>query len=92
MKIPDKVVSTLQAATTGGIATSFFGLFQGRCTFFAIVFSVVGIYGWLVLNRDLTSYALFVGSIQALLVIHSWKEDVAERRQVQHPDSDSNNK
>lgn len=83
MEIPNKVKTAFNTATTGGAAARFFGLFQGRCTFFAIVFSIVGLYGWLVLNRDLTSFALFAGSIQALLIAHSWKEDIAEQRQVQ---------
>lgn len=82
MKIPDRAAKAFQVATTGGIASSFFGVFQGRCTFFAIVFSVIGLYGWLVLGRDLTSFALFAGSIQALLIAHSWKEDIAEQRQI----------
>ena len=71
----DKTAQAFQTVTTGGVASSFFGLFQGRCTFFAIVFSIVGLYGWLVLNRDLTSFALFAGAIQALLIAHSAKED-----------------
>ena len=84
MSWKDKANKTFQNATTGGVASRFFGLFQGRCTFFAIVFSIVGLYGWLVLNRDLTSFALFAGSIQALLIAHSWKEDVAEQNQIRN--------
>lgn len=84
MEIPSRVTKVFQAATTGGAASAFFGLFQGRCTFFAIIFSIVGLYGWLVLNRDLTSFALFAGSIQALLIAHSAKEDWAlQNRPVQ---------
>jgi len=68
---------------SGSATAKFFSIFMGRCTFFAIVFTIVGLYGWLKLNRDLTSYALFVTAIQGLLVLHSWKEDVAEQKQVQ---------
>jgi len=67
----------------GGAASKFFSIFMGRCTFFAIIFSIVGLYGWLVLARDLTSYALFVTAIQGLLVLHSWKSDIMELKQVQ---------
>jgi hypothetical protein len=76
MKIPDKVSKVFQTAINGGFAAKVFGLFMGRCTFFATVFSIVGVYGWLRLNRDLTSFALFAGAIQALLLAHSYKEDV----------------
>jgi hypothetical protein len=79
-----KANQAFQTATTGGVASRFFGLWQGRCTFFACVFSVVGLYGWLVLNRDLTSFALFAGSIQALLIAHSWKQDVAEQNEIRN--------
>jgi len=81
MKIPDWAGQKFQAATRGNYAAKFFGLFMGRCTFFASVFSVVGLYGWLVLNRDLTSFALFAGAIQALLLAHSYKQDVATQNQ-----------
>jgi cell division protein FtsL len=57
---------------------------MGRCTFFALVFSAVGLYGWLHLNRDLTSFALFAGAIQALLLAHSYKQDVANQQQIQN--------
>lgn len=59
----------------GAAITTLFNIFKGRCTFFAIVFSIIGCFGWLVLGRDLTSFALFAGAIQSLLVIHSAKED-----------------
>lgn len=73
-----KLKAIFTTVTTGGVASAFFNIFEGRCTFAALVFSVVGCYGWLH-GRDLTSYALFVGAIQALIVVHSYKEDVAER-------------
>jgi hypothetical protein len=59
----------------GGAASTVFNIFLGRFTFAALVFSAIGIYGWLHLNRDLTSYALFVGAVQSLLAVHSAKED-----------------
>jgi hypothetical protein len=81
MQIPDKAAKAFQSAISGNYAAAFFRLWMGRCTFFAIAFSVVGLYGWLVLNRDLTSFALFAGAIQALLLAHSYKEDVAQQQQ-----------
>jgi hypothetical protein len=83
MKIPDRAAKAFQSAISGNYAAAFFRLWMGRCTFFAIAFSVVGLYGWLVLARDLTSFALFAGSIQALLLAHSYKEDVAAQNQAQ---------
>ena len=85
MTFSPKVAKAVQSLTTGGAATAVFGIFQGRCTFAAICFAVFGVYGWLH-GRDLTSYALFVTAIQGLLVIHSWKEDIKERQQVQKGD------
>lgn len=73
-----KVRSGFQVVTNGGIAAAFFGIFQGRCTFAAIAFSIVGIYGWLH-GRDLTAYVGLVAAIQSLLVIHSAKEDWRDR-------------
>lgn len=53
-------------------------MFNGRCTFFAVVFTVAGII--LAFTGKLTSqYVLFVGAIQALLVAHSAKEDYHDR-------------
>ena len=70
-----------QALTTGGTVSTFFNIFQGRCTFAAICFSIVGMYGWLH-GKDLTSFALFVTAVQGLLVLHSWKEDLMEQKQI----------
>ena len=84
MKIPDKAAKIFQSASSGNVASAFFGLWQGRCTFFALAFSVVGAYGWLKVGRDLTSFALFAGAIQALLLAHSYKEDVANQKQIQN--------
>jgi hypothetical protein len=83
VKIPDKISKAFQSAVSGNYAAAFFRLWMGRCTFFAIAFSVVGMYGWLHLNRDLTSFSLFAGAIQALLLAHSYKEDIAEQNQAQ---------
>jgi len=82
MNISSAVRARFIAAQQSSIVAPLFNLFMGRCTFFAIVFTIVGIIGWLK-GRDLTSYALFVGSIQALLVVHSWKEDVNDQKQAQ---------
>jgi len=75
MDLKDHAIGVAQKAMQGGAVRSFFGFWNGKCTFFAIVFSVIGVYGWLVLNRDLTSFALFAGAVQALLTVHSIKED-----------------
>ena len=84
MKIPDKAIKVFQTVTQSGAISPLFNMFQGRCTFFAICFTIVGIAGWLK-GKDLTSYSLFVTAIQGLLVLHSWKEDVAEQRNVRDP-------
>jgi hypothetical protein len=76
-----RVKTWVEKITTGETASTFFNIFQGRCTFAAIIFSATGVYGWLH-GRDLTSYALFVTAVQGLLVLHSWKEDVAEQREI----------
>jgi hypothetical protein len=84
VKIPDKAIKVFQTVTQSGAISPLFNMFQGRCTFFAICFTIVGIAGWL-RGKDLTSYSLFVTAIQGLLVLHSWKEDVAEQRNVRDP-------
>lgn len=81
-----------QSLAAGNVASTFFNMFQGRCTFAAICFSTAGIYGWLH-GKDLTSFALFVTAVQGLLVLHSWKEDVSEQQDVRRnrdsrPDKD----
>lgn len=82
MQLSPNAAALAQRAMAGGIINKFFNFFMGRCTFAAIVFSVFGVIGWLH-GRDLTSYALFVTAIQGLLVLHSWKEDVAEFKGIQ---------
>lgn len=89
-RVTDKWKARIQTLTTGGVASTFFNIFEGRCTFAAICFSVAGVYGWLN-GRDLTSFALFVTAVQGLLVLHSWKEDVAEQKQVWHPSTKEDN-
>lgn len=86
----DKAISIGQQAIQGNLASKFFGLWMGRCTFFAIIFSIVGCYGWLVLGRDLTSFAVFAGAIQTLLVIHSGKQDWVAQQQQQQTTVDVN--
>ena len=76
-----EIKNFVNAFITGRVAASIFSIFNGRCTLAAICFSVVGVWGWLH-GKDLTSYSVFVGTIQALLVAHSWKEDIAEQRQL----------
>ena len=75
------IKTVIQKISDDGVAAPFFGLFMGRCTFAAIMFSIFVVYGWLH-GRDLTSYALFVTAVQGLLVLHSYKEDVAEMNEV----------
>jgi hypothetical protein len=82
MQLSPKMQAKFQDALTGGVVSRFFNFFMGRCTFAAIVFSVIGVVGWLQ-GRDLTSYALFVTAIQGLLVLHSWKSDIAEQKAAQ---------
>ncbi|HZS43340.1 MAG TPA: hypothetical protein VFA52_03955 [Candidatus Paceibacterota bacterium] len=69
------------ALTNRSLVAPIFNLFSGRCTFFAIVFTVVGIKLALIGKLD-ANYALFVGAIQSLLVLHSWKEDIAEQNEI----------
>jgi uncharacterized membrane protein YedE/YeeE len=87
MMFRDTAKAVVQRVVTGGAASTFFNIFQGRCTFAAICFSTAGVYGWLH-GRDLTSFAMFVTAVQGLLVLHSWKEDVAEQQQVRHDRQD----
>lgn len=80
MTFSPRLAKLFHTVVYGEAASGFFGIFQGRCTFFAIAFSAVGCYGWLVLGRDLTSFALFAGAIQALLVVRSASQDYHERQ------------
>jgi len=91
MSFKDRAIAAAQSAAQGNAASALFGLFMGRCTFFAIAFSVAGVYGWLVLNRDLTSFALFAGAIQALLVARSIGQDYHERNSQQQNTTVVNN-
>lgn len=83
MQLSPKLEAKAQTIMQGGAIQKFFGFWNGRCTFFAIAFSVIGCYGWLVAGRDLTSFALFAGSVQALLVAHSAKEDYFQQQNQQ---------
>jgi hypothetical protein len=80
MRLNPKVTALTLYLTSGNVASAFFGIWQGRCTFFALAFSAVGCYGWLVAGRDLSSFALFAGAIQALLVVRSVGQDYHERQ------------
>lgn len=86
-----KIQGIAQRALSGGAVSKFFSFWNGRCTFFAIAFSIVGLYGWLVLGRDLTSFALFAGAMQALLIAHSTKEDYFQGQQQQQSTQVVNN-
>ncbi len=74
-----------------GLTASFFTFFQGRSTFFAIVFTVCGLIGFFK-RYDLTSYALFVGAIQAMVVAHSAKEDWFSAKQYQRDEDGDHSK
>jgi hypothetical protein len=58
-----------------------FQFFNGRCTFFAICFSIVGII-LAFMGKLSAEYVALVGAIQTLLVAHSVKEDVNDIRQA----------
>ncbi len=64
-----------------GLARPFFArvtdLFNGRCTFFAVVFTAVGII-LAFMGKLTTQYVALVGAIQTLLVAHSAKEDYSD--------------
>ena len=73
-------VATAKLAYEGlGVVASFFSFMQGRATTFAIVFTICGIIGFFK-HYDLTSYAVFVGTIFTGVVGHSLKEDYFEMR------------
>ena len=78
-KIKIDVAKAVAAYKGLGLTASFFSFFQGRATFFAILFTICGLIGFFK-HYDLTSYALFVGAIQAMVVGHSLKEDYFEMR------------
>jgi hypothetical protein len=74
MDILDNVKGIKAEVQESGFTASFFNFFQGRCTFFAIAFSIVGCI--LAFRGKLDgNYALFVTAIQGVLVAHSCKED-----------------
>jgi|ERR1700693_507779 len=80
MGFQDKVKAKAVEAMQGGAIQKFFRFFNGRTTFFAIAFSIAGVYGWLILGRDLTSFALFAGAIQTLLTFKSGLQDYHDRQ------------
>lgn len=82
MSIGSAIEKAKQTYENLGIVASFFHFFQGRCTFFAIAFAIVGIIGWFK-HLDLGPYSVFVGTIQALLVAHSYKEDHFEDKKYE---------
>jgi hypothetical protein len=84
----DKLKKFVAVKSEFGPVADLFDFFQGRTTFFAIVFAIDGIllsltaiYG-IVHGKDVSSIAgiigalaAFMGSLQALLFAHSVKED-----------------
>jgi len=77
MALPEKVfseVQTLRDEARTGIVPAIFGFFQGRATFFALAFTVTGIVLAFKGKLDM-SFVGLVGAIQALIVLHSAKED-----------------
>jgi len=79
MYIVDRFRTYQTEIQQSGIVAAFFNFFQGRCTFFAIAFSVVGCI--LAFRGKLDgNYALFVTAIQGVLVAHSCKEDWHQQR------------
>lgn len=85
------------SGTSYGPVATFFTVFQGRATTFAILFSIegaaiiaVGLYGFLQ-GKDLSSLASLMTasatlntSIQAMVFAHSVKEDWASLKQQEH--------
>lgn len=70
-----KVKSDLQF----GIVGALFNFFQGRATFFAIVFTIAGVTLAFKGKLDANFVAL-IAAIQALIVVHSWKQDIHDQR------------
>ena len=94
MGIINAVKNDVKNATSAykdlGITASVFSFFQGRATFFALLFSGVGVYGFLK-HYDLTSYAIFCGAIFTGVVGHSLKEDYFQLRHRQINVAQANN-
>jgi len=89
MYIVDRFRTYQTEIQQSGIVAAFFNFFQGRCTFFAIAFSVVGCI--LALRGKLDgNYALFVTAIQGILVAHSCKEDWHTQRMAALQQNDNN--
>ena len=65
-----------------GLVGTLFNFFCGRCTFFAILFTTVGIIQELRGKLDM-NFVAFVGAIQALLLAHSAKQDWNQQAQSQ---------
>jgi hypothetical protein len=83
IKFFEKFLKKYKISLEYGPVAAFFSFWQGRCTFFACLFTVVGIWGF-IHHYDLTSFALFATAIQGLLVAHSIKEDYTSiKRQSQ---------
>jgi hypothetical protein len=71
-----------RAIKSYGLVGSLFGVLQGRSTAFALAFAICGI--WLAFLGKLTAeYVALIGAIQSLIVIHSYKEDLANQAQAQ---------
>ncbi|MFZ1974740.1 MAG: hypothetical protein WAU89_17975 [Candidatus Acidiferrales bacterium] len=59
---------------SAGVVGGIFNFFCGRSTFFAILFTIVGIIQEL-RGRLSGNFVLLIGAIQSLVVLHSAKED-----------------
>lgn len=67
------------AAKVGKCGVAIFGLLQGRATTFAAYFTIIGTI--LAFRNQLTmTFVAFIGAIQSLVVLHSVKEDMFQKR------------
>lgn len=82
MNIPTVAKNAFLKAQQSSIVAPLFNMFMGRCTFFAIVFTVCGLILAFKGKLD-ANYSIFVTAIQGLLVVHSWKSDINDQRQAQ---------
>lgn len=83
MKLNGALIDIGKTIQQNSLVAPIFNLFMGRFTFFAVVFSSVGII--LAFKGRLDgNFALFVGSIQGLLGLHSFKEDWFRAKKSPH--------
>jgi hypothetical protein len=82
MKKLNQILNNAKASLQFGPIAAVFSFFQGRATFFALIFTVAGIVLAFKGKLD-ANYALFVTAIQGLVFAHSIKEDYFGMRQNQ---------